>query len=139
MGLAIAATGVWVGVRLTHGSPIQWTYYTPARLLKAQQERKVVVIEFTAAWCLNCHALEQAVLHDSKVVEVLNDPAVAPIKVDITGNNPAGNQKLVEVGRRTIPYLLIYGSDGNELFASDAYTVTQLLNVLKGALKRREP
>jgi thiol:disulfide interchange protein len=139
LGLAMAAIGIWVGIRFTQHSPIQWTYFTPARLLKAHQNRKVVVLEFTAAWCLNCQALEQAVLHDARVVELLNDPAVAPIKVDITGNNPAGNQKLVEVGRRTIPYLVIYGSDGRELFASDAYTATQLLNVLRVAMGNREP
>ncbi len=138
LGLGMAAIGIWIGIRFTQHSPIHWTYYTSARLEKAQHEQKVIVLEFTAAWCLNCHALEQAVLHDTAVVKLLNDPAVAPIKIDITGNNPSGNQKLVEVGRRTIPYLVIYGSDGRELFASDAYTVTQVLNVLHTAMGYRE-
>jgi thiol:disulfide interchange protein len=92
-----------------------------------------VVLEFTAAWCLNCHALEKTVLHNRAVVRLLNSKSVAPIKVDITGNNPAGSQKLVDVGRRTIPYLVIYARDGKQLFASDAYTVEQLTQVLQQA------
>jgi len=59
--------------------------------------------------------------------------AVTPMKVDITGNNRQGNQKLVEVGRRTIPYLVVYSPDGKQVFASDAYTVDQVLKALKEA------
>src|SRR5437763_1612142 len=39
-----------------------------------QKGRKVVLLEFTAAWCLNCHALEQAVLHHPRVLKLLNSP-----------------------------------------------------------------
>jgi hypothetical protein len=55
------------------------------------------------------------------------------MKVDITGNNRQGNQKLLEVGRRTIPYLVVYSPDGKQVFASDAYTVDQVLKALKEA------
>ena len=133
LGALFIAAAVVVGTVFTQGSPIRWIYYTPERLAQAQAERKIVVLEFTAAWCLNCHALEQGVLHNPGIVALLNADSVAPIKVDITGNNPAGNDKLVEVGRRTIPYLVIYGPDGKEIFASDAYTVEQLTQILQQA------
>jgi thiol:disulfide interchange protein len=133
-GFGMILVGVWLGQRFTHNSPVHWIYFTPARLAKAQNDQKIVVLEFTAAWCLNCHALEQAVLHNPRVVELLNNPKVAAMKVDITGNNPEGNQALIASGRRTIPYLLIYSSDGRQLFASDAYSVNQLITVLRSEL-----
>lgn len=133
LGLALVAGGAAIAWRFTQTSPIQWIYYTPDRFAQAMQEKKVVVLEFTAAWCLNCHALEQAVLHDPEVVAALNAPDVAPIKVDITGNNPSGNQKLVELGRRTIPYLVIYAQDGEQIFSSDAYTVDQVTAAIEKA------
>ena len=136
--LVLAAIGV--GSAFTKGSPIDWIYYTPRRLADAQRENKVVVLEFTAAWCLNCHALEKAVLHSPAVVRLLNSKEVAPFKIDLTGNNTVGNQKLIDVGRRTIPYLVVYGADGKEIFASDAYTVEQLTEALhKAGVKTDAP
>ena len=136
LGLLLILLGLGIGVRFTRGSPIHWIYFTPERLAAAKAQGKAVVLEFTAAWCLNCHALEQAVLHDPRVVEVLNSEKVAPVKVDITGNNSAGNDKLLEVGRRTIPFLIIYGPHGGEVFRSDAYTVQQVLEAIKKALEK---
>ena len=63
----------------------------------------------------------------------MNSEKVAPIKVDLTGNNPLGSRKLIEVGRRTIPYLVIYSRDGSEVLGSDAYTVQQILDGIKKA------
>lgn len=136
-GLALVLAGIMMGVRFTEKSPIRWVYYTPERLADAQKENKVIVLEFTAAWCLNCHLLEKKVLHDARIVKLLNAEGVAPIKVDLTGNNPHGNDKLVAVGRRSIPYLVVYSSNGKEIFASDAYTVAQLeqaMSAARGAL-----
>jgi thiol:disulfide interchange protein DsbD len=133
LGVLFVVGAVVGGIRFTRGSPIKWIYYTPERLANAQKQKKVVVLEFTAAWCLNCHTLEQAVLHNQNVVQALNSEPVTPMKVDITGNNSEGNQKLVEVGRRTIPYLVVYSPEGKQVFASDAYTVDQVLKALKEA------
>jgi len=133
LGILLFLSAVLVGIRFTRGSPIHWIYYTPQRLVEAQSKKKVVVLEFTAGWCLNCHSLEQAVRHDSRVVKLMNSPAVAPVKVDITGKNAAGNQELVEVGRRTIPYLVVYSPAGKEVFSSDAYTVEQLISAIQQA------
>jgi thiol:disulfide interchange protein DsbD len=133
LGALFVVGAVGVGIRFTRGSPIKWVYYTPERLANAQKQKKVIVLEFTAAWCLNCHALEQAVLHNQNVVQALNSEPVTAMKVDITGNNLQGNQKLLEVGRRTIPYLVIYSPDGRQVFASDAYTVNRVLKALKEA------
>jgi hypothetical protein len=44
--------------------------------------------------------------------------------------NVAGSKKLLEAGRRTIPYLVVYAPDGREVFSSDAYTVDQLVRAL---------
>lgn len=53
--------------------------------------------------------------------------------MDLTGNNRTGDRKLMEVGRRTIPYLVVYSATAREIFGSDAYSVEQLLDAIQQA------
>ena len=93
---------------------------------------------FTAEWCLNCKALEQGVLKDPRIVQLFKKDDVLPMKVDITGNNPAGTTKLREVGNLTIPLLVIFSTEGKQVFKSDFYTVSQIYDAVTNALKGRE-
>jgi thiol:disulfide interchange protein len=132
-GVLLVLIGVMLGVKMTDKGPIDWTYYTPDRMATVEQGDQAIVLEFTADWCINCLALERTVLHDPRVVALLNDPAVMAMKVDLTGNNKAGNRKLIAVGRRTIPLLIIYKPNGEEVFRSDAYTVNQIVEAITTA------
>ena len=131
LGLAFIATGAWLGLRMTDRGPVDWIHYTPQRLAEARQSDKTVVLEFTAEWCANCHYLERTVLNEPRVASALNRESTAPIKVDITGNNPEGNRLLREMGRRSIPLLVIYGPDDQQLLKSEAYTEGQVLDALE--------
>ncbi|MFY9708039.1 MAG: hypothetical protein WAJ95_19145, partial [Desulfobacterales bacterium] len=73
------------------------------------------------------------VLNSAPVVEQLTREDVAPIKVDITGNNPQGKTKLQEIGHLTIPLLVVYSPAGREVFRSDFYTVAQILAAVNKA------
>ncbi|MDH3583697.1 MAG: thioredoxin family protein, partial [Phycisphaerae bacterium] len=115
IGLALVVGGLYGGLRLSAKSPINWVYYTPDRLEAADGQDRVIVLDFTAQWCLNCHALERTMLHQEKVVEALNAADVSAIKVDIT-KYAAAQKKLVDVGGRRIPLLIVYAPDGREVF-----------------------
>ena len=131
VGLFLTVSSVIAGNRLTEDGPIDWAYYTPEILQEKLEEGDVVVLEFTAEWCLNCKWLESTVLHDSRVNEAFNAENVTPIKIDLTGNNVSGNALLHEVGGLRIPLLIIMGPDGEEDFRGDFYTVNQVLDAIK--------
>ena len=57
------------------------------------------------------------------------------MKVDITGNNPAGKAKLKEVGTLTIPLLVIYSPAAKQVFKSDFYTADQVYEAVTNALE----
>jgi len=134
IGVIVIALSAWGAVRLTDQGPVDWVYYTPQRFEKATSDHKVIVVIFTAEWCLNCKALEQGVLNDPKIVKLFAREDIVPIKVDITGNNPAGKAKLNEVGNLTIPLLIIFSPTGDQVFKSDFYTVDQVYNAVTKAL-----
>ena len=133
LGAALFILSAAGAVRFTDKGPIDWIYYTPARFQEALEEGQVVVMDFTAEWCLNCKVLEHNVLQSPEVVKLLAAPDVAAVKVDITGNNPVGKAKLRDTGRLTIPLLVIYAQDGREVFKSDFYTVDQVLAAVRQA------
>src|SRR5690606_22644146 len=54
--LVMAVGSIYAGVRVTDRGPIDWTYYTPERFENAKAAGQVVVMDFTAEWCLNCKA-----------------------------------------------------------------------------------
>jgi thiol:disulfide interchange protein DsbD len=134
-GLAVLVGGLGANA-LDDRGPIDWIYYTPDRFAQAKGDGNVVVMDFTADWCLNCKALEHAVLFDPRVVEAIEQPGVTPIKVDITSkSNEAGQAMLKKVDRVTIPLLVVFAPDGREVFKSDAYKVDQVLSAIERAQK----
>ena len=130
IGVVMFVSSIVLGNRLTEDGPIDWAYYTPEILEDALAKNDTVVLEFTAEWCLNCKLLESTVLHSSRVVEAFESDNVSPIKVDLTGNNVAGNALLDSVGGLRIPLLIILGPDGGEVFRGDFYTVDQVIDAI---------
>jgi len=131
LGILMIVMSVIGGLRLTDRGPIDWIYYTPERFNEAVNQRKIVVMDFTAEWCLNCKALEHGVLNTSKIIDLFANDDIVTIKVDITGKNPAGKRKLKEVGSLTIPLLVIYSPKGNLVLKSDFYTADQIVDAVR--------
>jgi suppressor for copper-sensitivity B len=129
--LGLSAYGGW---HLTDSGPVKWVYYTPQAFDEAIARHKVIVLVFTAEWCLNCKVLEQSVLHQPSIAELLANEAVVPMRVDLTGKNQAGMAKLNDVGKLTIPLLVIYSPDGRELLKSDFYSLNQVRQAILRAL-----
>jgi len=132
-GLLILGPSVLIGLSQTAKGPVDWTYYTPERLEEARADGKVVVVDFTAEWCANCKTLEALVLNLPGVSKELNAEDVAAIKVDLTGNNEAGNALLKASNRVTIPLLLVYGRDGSLVMNASDYTPQQVLDAITAA------
>ncbi len=132
-GAVLVIGSVYVVVTLTDPGPIAWQYYTPNRFSSAVEQGKIVVMDFTAEWCLNCKALEHTQLHDARVVEALSQDGVVPMKVDLTAPYEVGKAKLAEVGSLTIPLLVVFDGRGATRFKSDFYTAEQVLGAIEEA------
>ncbi|MEJ2679718.1 MAG: thioredoxin family protein [Gemmatimonadota bacterium] len=107
-GVVVVGTLLLVRPLAGHG-PIDWVGYTPGRFAEAQSRGSVIVMDFTAEWCLNCKALEAGVLNRKRVAELLSSPGVVPMRVDLTTANPDGQAKLRELDWVGIPLLAVFG------------------------------
>lgn len=110
--------------------PDKWVYYTPERFEKALAEGNVVLLDFTADWCPNCHLLEETVLNRDEIQHILQSDGYVAMKVDLTGGYPDGKLLLKESGSVTIPWLVIYDPDGREVFKANWYTANQVFDAL---------
>jgi thiol:disulfide interchange protein DsbD len=136
--LALSAS-ILGGLRLTDRGPVAWAGYTPERLETALREQRAVLMIFTAEWCLNCKALEQSVWSDRALASLIAHAPIAPLRIDLTGENPAGKAKLREMGSLSIPFLAVLAADGRTVFRGDFYTVEQVEGAIRQALNPKMP
>jgi thiol:disulfide interchange protein DsbD len=136
LGVVLVGLSSLGAVQFTDKGPIDWVYYSPQRLDELTRQKKVVVMVFTADWCLNCKAIEQGVFKNPAIIKLFEEETAVPVKVDITGNNPAGKAKLKEVGNLTIPLLVIFSPNGDQVFKSDFYTAKQIIKAVHKAMHK---
>ena len=110
-----------------------WQPYTNTALASAIDSGQVVVLDFTAEWCLNCKALKAAVLDREPVLSRLREGGVVPLVADVTSTRAPGWEKLSALGQTGIPLLVVYGPGLDEPWQSNAYTSAQVMDAIERA------
>jgi thiol:disulfide interchange protein DsbD len=111
-----------------------WIDYSEPLVKRALAEKKTVVMDFTAEWCLNCKALKAAVLSVAPVKPFMESNGVVMVRVDLTSTRAPGWDKLRSFGQTGIPLLVIQGPGLKEPWMSNAYTPDQVLRALEAAM-----
>ena len=139
--IAVAVPTVFVTRSLSSHGPIDWVAYTPERFAESVSEGDVVVMDFTAEWCLNCKVLELAVLHQESIVKLFDLPGVVPMRADLTTENLPGQAKLKELGWVGIPLLAVFGpgTGYDSPVLRDSYTVSVVREAVVRATGIIEP
>ncbi len=107
-----------------------WLDYSPALLEKARDEGRIIVMDFTAEWCLNCKALKAAVLNREPVRSALRENGIISITVDLTSDSAVGWDLMEEMGQTGIPLLVVEGPGLERPWMSNGYTPEQVLAAL---------
>lgn len=113
-----------------------WNPYDPITFEAAREEGKIVVVDFTAEWCINCKALKAAVLDQDPVKKRLaEDDDIVMFTADNTSRNAYGWDLMFEIGQTGIPLLAIWSPDDplKEPWQSTAYTSDQVIEALDDA------
>ena len=108
VGLAIPLSAGRPGASLT------WEAYSHERLSQARAERKPVVVDVFADWCIPCHELERRTYTDPAVIQAL-DPYVR-LKVDVTNpNSPLARDFTMAYRVVGVPTIMFFDASGNEV------------------------
>ncbi|MFI4898139.1 MAG: protein-disulfide reductase DsbD family protein [Phycisphaerales bacterium JB059] len=134
VGLVVGAGGVLAAIdRTTHAYHNIRTPYTPEALAEALDRGDVVVLDFTAVWCLNCKSLEAAFLSRAPVKPLLLEPGVVPMVADVTSSGAPGWEKLAELGQTGIPLLVVYGPGLESPWLANTYTGPVVVDAIERA------
>jgi thiol:disulfide interchange protein len=111
--LAVLITGVTFGMAARANSPsVAWQPYSDESFAAARASGSIVLIDFTANWCLNCQYVDTTVFHDRRVLSVLKDRKVTTFKADLTFDDAPGQSLLAQLNPAGgIPLTAIYFPD----------------------------
>ncbi|MEM8945931.1 MAG: thioredoxin family protein [Planctomycetota bacterium] len=138
---AIAAATIVGGCAFTFLSPkdkassLPWQPYSPQAVAAARAEGKVVMVDFTAQWCLTCKANLKFAINRPDVKKWVEEHDVVPLLADWTDRNDMIKKALLELNSRSIPLLAIYPPDMSKqpIVLPDLLTQNKVLQALAAA------
>jgi thiol:disulfide interchange protein DsbD len=83
-----------------------------ARLLKAKQEQKPVLLDFYADWCISCKEMEVNTFANPEVSKELQQLVL--LQADVTANSPENQALLKRFGLYGPPGILIFNQNSEE-------------------------
>lgn len=137
IALLLSGGMLWFTLKLAGGANelIAWQPYNAAAFDSAMQDKKLVMLEFTANWCANCKELESRVFTDQRTASAIEEYGVTPIRADLTYDDAPGWDKLRELSKSGgIPLTVIYSPALKQpIQLSSVYTVDNLVAAIKAA------
>ena len=109
-----------------------WKPYSAAALESALASGKIVIVEFTADWCVNCKVLEAWVLQSETILTLLDEKGIVSLQADCTREGEA-KDLLLELGSFQVPTLAIFdpADPGNPTVIRGFYTPNSLAELLR--------
>ena len=90
---------------------LPWQPYSAASLEALRDSGRVVLLDFTADWCLTCKVNERVAFGSEAVRTALRTHDVALLKADWTTRDPSVTRALAAFDRNSVPFVVLYGRD----------------------------
>jgi thiol:disulfide interchange protein DsbD len=118
-GVAAAVLGVLGAVAHEPTSPVDWVPLSDRALAAARSERRPVLIDFQAAWCLPCRKMERTTFVDPLFVDAAR--GFATLKADVTAQDAAAEELMRRFGVGGVPTYVLLAPDGREVRRFEGY------------------
>ena len=90
---------------------LAWQPYSAASLQALRDSGRVVLVDFTADWCLTCKVNERVAFGSGAVRASLRAHDVVLLRADWTTRDPSVTRALAGFNRNSVPFVVLYGRD----------------------------
>ncbi|MDQ8038181.1 MAG: protein-disulfide reductase DsbD family protein [Pedobacter sp.] len=104
--------------------------WSAEKLAGLRAEKKPVLVNMTAAWCITCLANERSTLSTEGVKSALAKHGVTYLKGDWTRQDPAITEYLSAFGRNGVPLYVLYPAEGEPQVLPQILTPALIENAL---------
>jgi thiol:disulfide interchange protein len=120
---------------------LSWKRWTPNVVARLQAEGKPVLVNFTADWCLTCHAVVEPAIESAEVQARVNELGAVLVHADYTDTPEVLTRELQKFGRAAVPLVLVYpGKPGAApMIIPDSIVTTVYRGNLLEALAKLRP
>lgn len=121
---------------LSSAAGLNWVTDFKSALKQAGAGHKVVMLDFTAVWCVNCHKLDRTTYVDPSVVALLK--GVVPVHIDYDKEPKLAKQ----YGAKALPVIVFIDERQHEIGRISTYVdakqfIAQATPILAKAKKRK--
>ena len=132
LGVLLLGTVIWLGSVLYNQFANRPKPFPP-QLAEALSQHKIVFVDFTADWCVNCKVNEHLVLDSSQVQDAFRQRGVIVLKANWTNGDEGITALLRKFGRAGVPCYVLYPVDGNPIVLPEVITPDIVLHALAQA------
>jgi thiol:disulfide interchange protein DsbD len=117
------------------GEGIKWISYDQEVISAGLKEKRTIMLDIYADWCLPCRAMENKAFKDPDVVSLSKD--ILCVRMDLTRKQPFQEEIMKRYHIRGVPTIIFIDRDGqeeNDLRIESYVDNTELLNRMTSLL-----
>jgi len=140
-GLAVAlavAAGGWMFAP-PRGGAVKFQPFDEQRIEQATRGGQIVLVDFTAAWCLSCKMVDYLIYDRPEVARELQSCGVLAMRGDVTSSEAPANGLLYDRLRGAPPLTVIYPPSGPPIRLEGEFSRRDLSRALDEAALRPPP
>ncbi len=108
-----AGAVAYLGLATYSREGVSWIPYRESRMERAFEDKKPVILDFYAEWCVPCRIMDSQVFTAPEVVKLSRE--VVMLRVDLTKRRADQEAVLKKWGIRGVPTVLFFSRNGTEL------------------------
>jgi len=123
------------------GDEIPWQPYTRARAMDTIRSGRIIFVDYTADWCVNCKVNEKLVIDTAEVRGAMKELGIVPFKADYTSPDPEIKEDLARFNRSGVPMYVVYPAHrwDNPILLDELLTKSAVIKALELAGPSEEP